>query len=126
MNCKEFKEEFKGRMLLAFIVENDRTHILKLKTEYITYFMRHFIDEHYILWRIVFFYEISMQEMPEFLGEINNLEMLIKEKAQYLYVMAKKEEQPERQCYFKKTTYAPNMKHMVGKKYRLKELRMIM
>lgn len=124
MNCKEFKEKYKNKTLLAFVVVEETTHIIKLKTEFITYFMRYFLDEHFLLWRIVFFYEVFINESPDFDEEIEDIGKLIRDRAEYMYLMAKKEEQPATQCYFKDTTYRPNTKHLEGKKHRLKELRM--
>lgn len=119
MNCKEFKEEFAGMQILAFV--NDAyTNIYKFSSQLITYFMRHFIVERHPFYQHVFFYECGHDNSPETIEKSMLLAeqqiLHIKDKANFLYIFAKREDQKGPQCVFKKVIIPPDMSKLEGKR----------
>lgn len=111
MNCKEFKKEFKDFILLAFVASNF-THIFKFDSEYITFFMRKFIDDNVAAWKTIYFYSIKSKNIA-----ITEKDRIYKfeEKADFLFVKAKHEDQIGNQCKFRRTITTPDTSNLEGK-----------
>lgn len=107
MNCKEFKENFEGKIILTFLME-DFTFIYKFKCEHITFFMKKFLDRHHPKWKVAYFYDVGTYE-----GELS-LDK-IKEQAKFLYLIARNTTQSA-ECVFKSVFAAPDFSHLEGKK----------
>lgn len=113
MTCKDFKEEFPGREILAFVIE-EYTHIYKFNSEYITYFMRKFLDEHLKFWSMVYFYDVSKIDI-----NYNEDVTYFKDKARFLYVVAKHLDQTGKVCVLKRVVEVPDLKHLEGRRARV-------
>lgn len=114
MNCKEFKQKFKGRIILAFVVDT-HTHLYRFHCEYITEFMRRIINTSNPNWELAFFYTVES-------FEDNDIER-VKSKAQFLFCAAKSKDQRINECVFKEVIIPPNMTKLEGKRMRMITLR---
>ncbi len=112
MNCGEFRNAFPDRLILAFLVD-DFTHIIKFKSELITYFMRKFAPEEFPGWRKIYFYSVK-HEHDKIIegGKITSFE----EKATFLYLVASRKEQGGPKSVIRTVMRAPDMRLMEGKK----------
>lgn len=118
MTCNEFKMEFAGRVILAFVTD-DITHLFKFDSRYITFFMRKFIDDKIPYWRHIYFYEVENinVELTED-GRITKFE----DKAKCLFLWAKRLDQSGGQCAIKRTFLPPDFKLLEGKKAKVYSL----
>lgn len=112
MNCKEFKSEFVGKAILAFVA-SQFTHIYKFDSDIITFFMRRFVDEAVPAWHTIFFYSIKSKNV-----KLTREEKLHKfeQKADFLNLKAKRDDQIGNQCVFRRTFITPDTSLLEGKK----------
>lgn len=110
MTCGEFKEEFKNRVILAFVLDVT-TKIYKFESKHITFFLRKFIDDYQPDWRRMYFYSVAnlSTEITED-GKITKFE----DKAEFLYVTAKHVDQKHSVCTLKRVYIIPDMRHLEG------------
>lgn len=110
MNCNEFKMEFAGKVILAFVTD-DTTHLFKFEARYVTFFLRKFIDDRMPYWRHIYFYEVANinVEITED-GKITKFE----DKAKFLFLWAKRLEQTGGHCNIKRTFLPPDMSLLEG------------
>lgn len=119
MTCSEFKMEFAGRVILAFVTDNV-THLFKFEARYITFFMKRFIDDKLPFWRHIYFYEVDNLnvELTED-GKISKFE----DKAKFLYLLAKRLDQTRGVCVIRRTFLPPDLSRLEGKKAKVYTLR---
>lgn len=105
MTCKEFKKEFPDTQLLVFVMDKF-THLFKVNSNFITYFMRSFADEHVPKWNRMFFYEIQYEtKLLDDEGKFTR----IKDKAKFLHYIARAEEQKATKCFLKWVPNEPDL-----------------
>lgn len=115
MTCKEFKNEFKNLTLLAFVV-SDRTYIYKFNSNHITFFLRTFVEEDIPHWNYIMFYKIkNNNNILDENGKVSKFE----EKADFLYVIAKKKDQSGPKCKFRRVLQTPDLSKIEGKKVKI-------
>lgn len=112
MNCGDFKAVFSGRTILALVIE-EHTFIYRFKTEFITYFLRTFLHFQMPLWKAVYFYDIGSADLPES-HETDGKKII--DKARFLKLIARCEDQTGGECVFKKAPMAPDTKKLEGKR----------
>jgi hypothetical protein len=100
-------------MVLAFVVEK-YTYLYKFKAQHITFFMRRYLEEKHRLWAVCYFYEVGLEE--ENVVDMGNY---IKEKAEFLFVVARHLEQKMNQCVFRRVVSIPDMSPLEGKRARV-------
>ncbi len=119
MTCSEFKMQYAGRVILAFVTD-EATHLFKFEARYITFFMKRFIDEKLPMWRHMYFYEVDNLnvEITEN-GKICKFE----DKAKFLYLWAKRLDQSGGVCVIRSTFLPPDMSLLEGKRAKMFTLR---
>lgn len=119
MTCKDFKDIFQDKIILAFVMD-EHTNLYKFNSKHITFFMRKFIDEYRPDWRTIFFYEIDSLNVDVLeQGVIKKFN----EKARFIYLYAKRKDQMGGLCAIKSTYQLPDFTHLEGKKARAVNLR---
>ncbi len=112
MTCGEFKMEFAGKVILAFVTD-DKTQLFKFDARYITFFMRKFVDVEVPYWRHIYFYEVENINVELTVdGRISRFE----DKAKCLFLWAKRLDQSGGACVIKSTFLPPDFKLLEGKK----------
>lgn len=119
MTCSEFKMEYAGKTILAFVTE-EITHLFKFEARFISFFMLRFLDKHLPFWRHIYFYEVDNinVELTED-GKISRFE----DKAKFLYLWAKHTDQTTGRCVIKRTFLPPDMSLLEGKRAKVATLR---
>ena len=112
MNCGDFKAVFNDRVILALVIE-EHTYIYKFKTDFITYFVKTFLDYNLPLWKGAYFYDVGSPDGPESAEEDTG--KLI-EQARFLKLIARKEDQKGNVCVFRKAPVAPDTKRLEGRR----------
>lgn len=115
MTCKEFKKKFPNTMLLVFVMDKF-SHIYKVNSEFITFFMRTFITEHVPHWNRMYFYKL--EDEKRLLTEDGKLTH-IKDRAKFTHYIAKAEDQQAFLCSLKWVPSEPDIKILEGKKVKV-------
>ncbi len=119
MTCGDFKMEFHGKVILAFVTD-DVTQLFKFESRYITFFLRRFIDDKMPYWRHMYFYEvdnINVEITKD--GKISKFE----DKAKFLFTWAKRLEQTGGSCCIRRTATVPNFSLLEGNKAKVLTLK---
>lgn len=116
MTCKEFKEKIGDITVLAFINGINQTYIYRFRSKLTTFFMRKFIDTAIPDWDTVLFYKISGKE--NFLDKDGRIDRF-EDKADFLYTIAKSQDQSASKCVLKETLITPDMSALEGKKVKI-------
>lgn len=118
MTCTEFKDTFKNKIIIAFVIDK-YTNIFRFEVKYTTYFLRTFLAKNYPLWNVVYFYALKHSEGK--LLEDGKLKK-ISDTADFLYSIARYEEQTPSVCKIKEVFVAPDMSRLEGKKTKITTL----
>ncbi|MFP4368967.1 MAG: hypothetical protein ACOC2K_03335 [Bacteroidota bacterium] len=111
MNCGEFKRLFKDKTILAVVAER-YTRFYKFESRHIYFFLKKFLEAKYPGWRVVYLYKIE-----ENVGdEDEEVSSMIRDKADFLYLIAKRNEQKPNLCVIKEVLASPDLSHFEGKK----------
>ncbi|MFP4528235.1 MAG: hypothetical protein ACLFQX_06770 [Candidatus Kapaibacterium sp.] len=100
-------------MVLAFAVEKF-TFLYKFKARHITFFMRRFLETKHPMWTVCYFYEVGPEEV-----DMVDMGNYIKEKAEFLFVVARHLEQPVNKCSFRRVASIPDLSPLEGKRARV-------
>ncbi|MBM2815798.1 MAG: hypothetical protein HW421_2560 [Ignavibacteria bacterium] len=114
MNCREFAEEFYGKTILAFVTSDTAASVFRFRAESIFTFLKKYVGVQFPDWKIIYLYQLT-----DSYSEDDDTSTIFKNKAEFMYLVAKKIYQTEKLCVFKYVVIPPDMKNLTGKKLRI-------